>query len=52
VMALWAFLIVVLTLVGFATAFIGLAVIIPWLAYATWHAYRETLDPQAWPLLD
>ena len=52
VMALWAFLIVVLTVVGFATAFIGLAVIMPWLAYAAWHAYRETLDPAAWPLLD
>ena len=52
VMALWGFLIVVLTVVGFATAFIGLAVIMPWLAYAAWHAYRETLDPAAWPLLD
>ena len=52
VMALWAFLIVLLTVVGFATAFIGLAVIMPWLAYAAWHAYRETLDPAAWPLLD
>lgn len=52
VMALWAFLIVVLTVVGFATAFIGLAVVMPWLAYAAWHAYRETLDPSAWPLLD
>lgn len=52
VMALWGLLIVVLTLVGFATAFLGLAVIMPWLAYAAWHAYRETLEPADWPLLD
>lgn len=51
-MALWALLIAVLTVVGFATAFLGLAVVMPWLAYATWHAYRETLDASAWPPLD
>jgi uncharacterized membrane protein len=38
--------------VGFATAFVGLVVIMPWLAYATWHAYRETLQPGDWPMLD
>ena len=38
-----------LTAVGFATALLGLAVIMPWLACATWHAYRETLDASAWP---
>jgi len=27
-------------------------VIMPWLAYAAWHAYRETLDPSSWPRLD
>jgi uncharacterized membrane protein len=51
-MLLWAVLIAVLTAVGFATAFIGLVVIMPWLAYATWHAYRETLQPGDWPMLD
>ncbi|ODS64023.1 MULTISPECIES: DUF2189 domain-containing protein [unclassified Arenimonas] len=49
---LWAALIVVLVAVGFATAFLGLALVMPWLAYATWHAYRETLDASAWPRLD
>lgn len=49
---LWAVLIVVLVAVGFATAFLGLALVMPWLAYATWHAYRETLDASAWPRLD
>ena len=48
-MAAWAAIIVVLTAIGFATALIGLAVIIPLLGYATWHAYVETVDARAWP---
>lgn len=52
VMILWGLLIVALTVVGFATAFIGLAVVMPWLAYATWHGYRETLLPDDWASLD
>jgi uncharacterized membrane protein len=39
-MALWAGLIVALTAVGIATAFVGLAVLFPLLGYATWHSYR------------
>jgi uncharacterized membrane protein len=48
-MALWALLIVVLTGIGFATALLGLAVTIPVLGHATWHAYRDTIDASAWP---
>jgi len=48
-MALWVMLIVVLTGIGFATALIGLAVTIPVLGHATWHAYRDTIDASAWP---
>lgn len=48
-MAVWAVLIVGLTGAGFATALLGLAVVIPVLGYATWHAYRETIDASAWP---
>ncbi|MDH4190321.1 MAG: DUF2189 domain-containing protein [Betaproteobacteria bacterium] len=51
-MLLWAFIIAVLTAAGFATAFVGLVVVMPWLAYATWHAYRETLQPGDWPMLE
>lgn len=51
-MALWAGLIVILTLIGFATAFLGLVVIIPWLAYATWHSYRDLLDVSQFPVLE
>lgn len=43
VTALWSLLIFVLTAIGFATALIGLAFIVPVLGYASWHAYRETI---------
>lgn len=48
-MAVWALLIVLLTGIGFATALLGLAVTIPVLGHATWHAYRDTIDSSAWP---
>lgn len=50
-MFVWAMLICSLTLVGFLTAGIGLIIIIPWLAYATWHGYRATLDVTEWAKL-
>jgi len=50
-MMVWAAIIVTLTLIGFATGLLGLIVIIPWLAYATWHGYRATLDVSEWPVL-
>jgi len=50
-MLVWAILICALTLVGFLTAGIGLIIIIPWLAYATWHGYRAALDVSGWPKL-
>ena len=48
----WAAWIVLLVAAGFLTGFLGLVPVMPWLAYATWHAYRETLDASAWPRLD
>jgi len=50
-MLVWAFLICILTAIGFLTAGVGLIVIIPWLAYATWRGYRAALDPSGWPVL-
>ncbi len=49
-MAVWAMLIVGLLAIGIVTAMLGLAVVIPLLGYATWHAYQETVDASAWPL--
>lgn len=43
-MLLWAAIIVVLTGIGIATAFIGLAVIFPLLGHASWHAYRDLVQ--------
>ncbi|MCU0926253.1 MAG: DUF2189 domain-containing protein [Hydrogenophaga sp.] len=41
VMALWALVLAVLSAVGMLTALLGLIVIVPWLAHASWHAYQE-----------
>jgi len=51
-MALWAVLIVLSVAVGFATALVGLAVTMPLIGHATWHAYRETIDAGAGPAND
>lgn len=42
--ALWAALLAGLVLVGFATLMLGLIVIFPWLAHASWHAYRDLVE--------
>ena len=49
VMVVWVLLIVAAVGIGIATAFIGLAVTLPLIGHATWHAYRETIDASAWP---
>ncbi len=43
-MALWAAIIVALTTAGFLAWFAGLALTIPLIGHATWHAYREAVD--------
>lgn len=48
-MVIWVMLIVGLTALGFVTALLGLAVVIPLLGYATWHGYTEAIDAGAWP---
>jgi uncharacterized membrane protein len=42
-MALWAALIMGLTAAGMASALLGLVIVVPWLAHASWHAYRDLL---------
>jgi len=49
VMLLWASIIFFFVLLGFATAFIGLLIIMPLIGHATWHAYLETIDARRWP---
>ena len=50
-MALWGIIVTVLTAVGFLTLMAGFVVIIPWLGYATWHAYRDALQVDGWDTL-
>ena len=47
-MAVWALCIVLLTAAGFATGYLGFIVIMPWLAFSAWHAYRQTIDAGPW----
>lgn len=48
-MALWASLLLLFTLVGMGTALLGLVLVIPVLGHASWHAYRDLVDPGALP---
>lgn len=46
-MALWAALLLALTLAAMAFALVGLVVVVPWLAHASWHAYRDLVGREA-----
>ena len=48
-LALWAAVIMLLTLVGLATGLLGLIWIVPWLGHASWHAYRDLVEASALP---
>ncbi len=48
-MAFWGALIMLLTLLGFATALFGLVLVVPVLGHASWHAYRDLLDVSGLP---
>lgn len=46
-LALWAGLLMLISAIGMATALLGLLVAVPWLAHASWHAYRDLVgDPE------
>ena len=48
-LALWAALIMVLTIFGLATLLLGLVVVLPLLGHASWHAYRDLVDVSLLP---
>ena len=48
-MALWAALILGLTLVGMGTLLLGLILVMPLLGHSSWHAYRDLIDASALP---
>ncbi|MBM3386221.1 MAG: DUF2189 domain-containing protein [Betaproteobacteria bacterium] len=43
-MALWGFLLIVFSVLGVFSLFLGLIVIVPLLGHASWHAYRALVD--------
>lgn len=51
-LALWAALIIGLTALGMFTALAGLVFVVPWLAHASWHAYRDLVDTSGLPEQD
>ncbi len=44
-MMVWAALVVLFAAAGLALGYVGLAVTLPLLGYATWHAYRAVIRP-------
>jgi uncharacterized membrane protein len=41
---LWAVLIVIFTGIGLITFYLGLAIALPLIGHATWHAYRDLVE--------
>ena len=41
-----------LTLLGMATAMLGLIIVVPWLGHASWHVYRDLVDTRGLPSTD
>jgi uncharacterized membrane protein len=48
-MARWGVTVLALLVLGSIPAFIGLAFVLPWLGYATWHLYTKLVDRSALP---
>ena len=49
-MLVWGLLIVVLIVLGILTFYIGFVFLLPIVGHATWHAYKDTIDADAWEL--
>ena len=49
VMLRWGIIVAALLVVGSIPLFIGLAVVLPWLGYSTWHLYTRLVDRSAIP---
>jgi uncharacterized membrane protein len=48
-MAVWGLIVAVLLVSGSLPFFLGLAVVIPLLGHATWHLYRQVIEPELNP---
>lgn len=49
-MGFWAALIMLFTLLGLGSLFLGLIAVIPMLGHASWHAYRDLVDASNLPM--
>ena len=38
-----------MTMIGFATGFVGLIIVFPWIGLSSWHAYRSLVAPAPTP---
>jgi uncharacterized membrane protein len=45
----WGIIVAALLIAGSIPLFIGLAVVLPWLGYSTWHLYTRLIDRSAMP---
>jgi uncharacterized membrane protein len=45
-LAFWALIIMLLTILGFGTALLGLIIVMPWLGHASFHAYKDLVEHQ------
>jgi uncharacterized membrane protein len=43
----WGLIVVGLLVLGIAPLFVGLAFVLPWLGYSTWHLYTRLIDRSA-----
>ena len=48
-MVRWGILVSALLVLGSIPAFVGLAFVLPWLGYSTWHLYTRLIDREAIP---
>lgn len=49
VMVTWGIIVAALLVLGSLPAFVGLAFVLPWLGYSTWHLYTRLVDRSALP---
>lgn len=49
VMLRWGLIVLGLLVLGCIPAFVGLAFVLPWLGYSTWHLYTRLIDRSAMP---
>jgi uncharacterized membrane protein len=45
----WGLLVAALLVIGSIPLFIGLALVLPWLGYSTWHLYTRLVDRDSFP---